>query len=252
MPAVLQSEQLLPRRCIAAAAAAAPAWGAPAFAGQQTQIGHSKELHIAVILQGNTHAKRSIGSEESAAAEGFHVGSPPMSPGSPLTYTPQVQMEPIQKQDDSSGQRPATEFVGAAGWPAQPKLVPVVIACEWQWAAVAFPVVAALIETERAGCMGQQLCMPLLPACVCVVSCCGVLGIALELYLKSAGGGSCLTQSEVAGCSNCICSKGGMYGIRLCRPTATDAVHLPFAAAALCVVICVVRLAKSHVAEHVM
>ncbi|WIA22722.1 hypothetical protein OEZ86_009682 [Tetradesmus obliquus] len=77
---------------------------------------------------GNTHAKRSIGSEESAAAEGFHVGSPPMSPGSPLTYTPQVQMEPIQKQDDSSGQRPATEFVGAAGWPAQPKLVPVVIA----------------------------------------------------------------------------------------------------------------------------
>lgn len=60
----------------------------------------------------------------------FQVGSPPVSPGSPLTYSPQVAMEPLQKPDESSGQRPATEFVGAAGWPAQPKLVPVVIACE--------------------------------------------------------------------------------------------------------------------------
>eukprot|EP00882_Tetradesmus_deserticola_P010062 GHRQ01010632.1.p1 GENE.GHRQ01010632.1~~GHRQ01010632.1.p1 ORF type:complete len:278 (+),score=82.35 GHRQ01010632.1:267-1100(+) len=77
---------------------------------------------------GNTQAKRSAGNEEGPAADSFRVGSPPMSPGSPLTYSPQVQMEPIQKQDDSSGQRPATEFVGAAGWPAQPKLVPVVIA----------------------------------------------------------------------------------------------------------------------------
>eukprot|EP00882_Tetradesmus_deserticola_P019246 GHRQ01020704.1.p1 GENE.GHRQ01020704.1~~GHRQ01020704.1.p1 ORF type:complete len:234 (+),score=55.50 GHRQ01020704.1:279-980(+) len=77
---------------------------------------------------GNTQAKRSADNEEGPAADSFRVGSPPMSPGSPLTYSPQVQMEPIQKQYDSSGQRPATEFVGAAGWPAQPKLVPVVIA----------------------------------------------------------------------------------------------------------------------------
>eukprot|EP00882_Tetradesmus_deserticola_P025847 GHRQ01028425.1.p1 GENE.GHRQ01028425.1~~GHRQ01028425.1.p1 ORF type:complete len:106 (+),score=14.39 GHRQ01028425.1:454-771(+) len=83
-----------------------------------------------LLLQGNTQAKRSADNEEGPAADSFRVGSPPMSPGSPLTYSPQVQMEPIQKQYDSSGQRPATEFVGAAGWPAQPKLVPVVIACE--------------------------------------------------------------------------------------------------------------------------
>lgn len=82
------------------------------------------------FLQGNTHAKRSIGGEDVIEAETSYVGSPPMSPGSPLTYSPQVAMEPIPKQDDSLGQRPATEFVGAAGWPAQPKLVPVVIACE--------------------------------------------------------------------------------------------------------------------------
>eukprot|EP00775_Hariotina_reticulata_P005140 gene5140-5380_t len=37
-------------------------------------------------------------------------------------------MEPLSKHDDGTGQRLATEFVGAAGWPAQPKLVPVVIA----------------------------------------------------------------------------------------------------------------------------
>lgn len=84
-----------------------------------------------LCLQGNTHAKRSIGGEDAVENEPFHMGSPPMSPGSPLTYSPQVAMEPIQKQDDSMGQRPATEFVGAAGWPAQPKLVPVVIACEY-------------------------------------------------------------------------------------------------------------------------
>jgi len=55
-------------------------------------------------------------------------GSPPMSPGSPLTYSPQVAMEPLSR-DDGAGPR-GPDFVGAAGWPAQPKLVPVVIVCE--------------------------------------------------------------------------------------------------------------------------
>jgi hypothetical protein len=80
--------------------------------------------------QGNTHAKRSLQGDEAAAgaAEACHVGSPPVSPGSPLTYTPQVAMEPLAHE--SSAARLGTEFVGAAGWPAQPKLVPVEITCE--------------------------------------------------------------------------------------------------------------------------
>lgn len=88
--------------------------------------------HTHTHTQGNTHAKRSIQGEEVAAegSEPFRVGSPPVSPGSPLTYSPQVAMEPIARHD-SSAQRLGTEFVGAAGWPAQPKLVPVEITCEW-------------------------------------------------------------------------------------------------------------------------
>eukprot|EP00879_Flechtneria_rotunda_P003348 GHRR01003575.1.p1 GENE.GHRR01003575.1~~GHRR01003575.1.p1 ORF type:complete len:273 (+),score=72.07 GHRR01003575.1:199-1017(+) len=77
---------------------------------------------------GNTQAKRPMPDQEAGEAGSLTVGSPPMSPGSPLTYSPQVAMEPIAKQENSSGQRLATEFVGVAGWPAQPKLVPVVIA----------------------------------------------------------------------------------------------------------------------------
>ncbi|GBF94195.1 hypothetical protein Rsub_06465 [Raphidocelis subcapitata] len=72
---------------------------------------------------GNTQAKRSVGDDHEA--DGLVSGSPPMSPGSPLTYSPQVAMEPLAR-DDGAGPR-AADFVGAAGWPAQPKLVPVVI-----------------------------------------------------------------------------------------------------------------------------
>jgi hypothetical protein len=95
-------------------------------------------------------AKRSLQGDDAAAASGvstggghpgaegsFALGSPPLSPGSPLTYTPQVAMEPIAArhhhhhgEHDASAQRLGTEFVGAAGWPAQPKLVPVEITCE--------------------------------------------------------------------------------------------------------------------------
>ncbi len=78
------------------------------------------------------HGKRSLVAEDAAAEDGsFQPASPPMSPGSPLTYSPQVAMEPLAKPEEVLG-RPATEFVGAAGWPAQPKLVPVVIVCELQ------------------------------------------------------------------------------------------------------------------------
>lgn len=65
---------------------------------------------------------------ESPEADGLTQGSLPMSPGSPLTYSPQVAMEPLSR-DDGAGPR-GPDFVGAAGWPAQPKLVPVVIVCE--------------------------------------------------------------------------------------------------------------------------
>jgi len=81
-------------------------------------------------MQGNTNAKKSIAGEEGSVDDGLHIASPPMSPSSPLTYSPQVAMEPLAKADDVLG-RAATEFVGAAGWPAQPKLVPVVIVCEY-------------------------------------------------------------------------------------------------------------------------
>lgn len=95
--------------------------------------------------QGNTHAKRSIQVDEPAeGADSFRVGSPPVSPGSPLTYSPQVPMEPIaharsRHDHDSSAQRLGTEFVGAAGWPAQPKLVPVEITCEYSTVGSAAP-----------------------------------------------------------------------------------------------------------------
>ena len=56
--------------------------------------------------------------------------SPPLSPGSPLTYLPQVQMEPMSRAAEASATTAPQEFHGVAGWPAQPKLVPVVIVCE--------------------------------------------------------------------------------------------------------------------------
>lgn len=75
---------------------------------------------------GNTQAKRIPAPEGNAGEEPFHVGSSPMTPGSPLTYSPQVAMEPIPKADEAAA-RSAAEFHGLAGWPAQPKLLPVVI-----------------------------------------------------------------------------------------------------------------------------
>ena len=57
------------------------------------------------------------------------VSGSPLTPGSPLTYSPQIAMEPLkgdeyQRAGSVYGQ---TEF---AGWAAQPKLVPTVLVCE--------------------------------------------------------------------------------------------------------------------------
>jgi 5'-AMP-activated protein kinase regulatory beta subunit len=57
--------------------------------------------------------------------------SPPFSPmpGSPLTYSPQMVMEPIAKPEDIRG----PDFHGISAWPAGPKLVPVVILCKFSF-----------------------------------------------------------------------------------------------------------------------
>lgn len=78
--------------------------------------------------QGQTHVKgaRPVGEGEHYPVQS---GTPPgaFTPGSPLTYSPQMPMEPLTSRADSSRiGLPQTEF---AGWGAQPKVVPTVIAC---------------------------------------------------------------------------------------------------------------------------
>ena len=83
------------------------------------------------LLQGNVQGA-AAGRRRSDAAtpeETLPVGSPPTSPGSPLTYSPQVPMEPIPQSGGPLGRDQAAEFHGVSGWPAQPKLVPTVIIC---------------------------------------------------------------------------------------------------------------------------
>lgn len=67
-------------------------------------------------------------------------------------------MEPIaharsRQEHESSAQRLGTEFVGAAGWPAQPKLVPVEITCEygsrWREEGFAGGTTAATFKEQR-------------------------------------------------------------------------------------------------------
>lgn len=79
---------------------------------------------------GNTASHKSGGQAESVD-DGHYArpSSPPLSPGSPLTYSPQIPMEPLSRAAAADGgprtaQQP--EFHGVAGWPAQPKVVPVV------------------------------------------------------------------------------------------------------------------------------
>ncbi|GAB4817836.1 hypothetical protein N2152v2_004882 [Parachlorella kessleri] len=55
------------------------------------------------------------------------VSGSPLSPGSPLTYSPQIAMEPLSKGDEF--QRGGSVYGQSefAGWAAQPKLVPTVL-----------------------------------------------------------------------------------------------------------------------------
>lgn len=83
---------------------------------------------------GNTAGKRaSAGYSEDASDDSTHYrpASPPASPGSPLTYSPQVAMEPIAHDEfpTTAGAKAGVpaEFHGLSGYPAQPKLVPTVI-----------------------------------------------------------------------------------------------------------------------------
>lgn len=84
-----------------------------------------------VPYQGNTTSHKH---ETPGGTEHEHYArhaSPPLSPGSPLTYSPQIPMEPIARADElTAANRNAPEFHGVAGWPAQPKLMPVVIVCK--------------------------------------------------------------------------------------------------------------------------
>lgn len=81
-----------------------------------------------MLPQGNTQGKRSR--LNALPDDHMPASSPPTSPGSPLTYSPQVAMEPIPQQGGPLGRDHAAEFHGVSGWPAQPKLVPTVIVCE--------------------------------------------------------------------------------------------------------------------------
>lgn len=84
---------------------------------------------------GNVHRKHSAGQSEEHSDDSGHYQrpvSPPASPGSPLTYSPQVAMEPIAHDEfpttaGASKGGMAAEFHGLSGYPAQPKLVPTVI-----------------------------------------------------------------------------------------------------------------------------
>ena len=83
-----------------------------------------------ICVQGNTQGRRA--SQDVPVARNEGMGSP-ASPGSPLTYHPQMQMEPLMPPSLSdtfalSGRQTPHEF-HLAGWPAQPKLVPTVITC---------------------------------------------------------------------------------------------------------------------------
>lgn len=76
---------------------------------------------------GNTHTNKS-GPPGDGDDNVYASTSPPLSPGSPLTYSPQVPMAPLTKHEDMTSRiRTEPEFHGLAGWPATPKLMPVVI-----------------------------------------------------------------------------------------------------------------------------
>ncbi|DBB09495.1 TPA: hypothetical protein ACH3X3_008055 [Trebouxia sp. C0006] len=75
---------------------------------------------------GNSQTKRAQPAEEPSNSS-YAAASPPFSPGSPLTYVPQMPMEPaLSRPEEVSGHRGThAEFHSdVAGWPSQPRLVP--------------------------------------------------------------------------------------------------------------------------------
>ncbi|KAJ9522251.1 hypothetical protein QJQ45_008078 [Haematococcus lacustris] len=106
------------------------------FAGDllRTQHGEAHASSPTVQLAdmrdlGNTHPSKAGPPADDLDSSQTYRPSPPISPGSPLTYSPQIPMEPIAKVEDAiSRPRVEPEYQGLAGWgPATPKLVPVVI-----------------------------------------------------------------------------------------------------------------------------
>ena len=96
-------------------------------------------------MQRNTHAKGWHHSAALAHDEFQNSESPADPPGSPLTYSPQLLMQPHDAPGSPYGSRGAGAAISdchaVAGWPAQPKLVPTVIVC------------ALLVLPRRSTCM---------------------------------------------------------------------------------------------------
>lgn len=104
-------------------------WCAPRTAlPNWTPVRYPLYLTSTRLLQGNAPGKDRAMADAEDAGPPAQQPSPQFSPGSPLTYSPQVAMEPLSKPEE--GAHRSAEFHGVAGWPAQPKLVPVVIVCK--------------------------------------------------------------------------------------------------------------------------
>ena len=82
------------------------------------------------MFQGNSQTKRAQQAEH-ISNDNYGDVSLPFSPGSPLTYVPQMPMEPaLSRSEDASRASPSEFKSEVAGWPTQPRLVPTKILCE--------------------------------------------------------------------------------------------------------------------------
>lgn len=77
---------------------------------------------------GQTHGRHRThsGSRHDEVAPGLRPSSSP-TPGSPLTYSPQMPMEPMHRPEELQRRGSGFAQTEFAGWTAQPKLVPTVI-----------------------------------------------------------------------------------------------------------------------------
>lgn len=83
---------------------------------------------VGMQYKGNVpgHHKYYPSTDEAGAEDNFPSMSP-HSPGSPLTYSSQIAVEPMSKEDAARNQ----ELYDRPGYPAQPKLVPTMIVCRF-------------------------------------------------------------------------------------------------------------------------